>query len=194
MIKFTAILKYWKWVVMIIAGIVIYLLFIQWRNERAERIRIENNFRAEKLNKQEVQNWTRDEIKAMLPEVVKVARENGIRINQVTEIHNYRYFYKDSTTLWLTDTVINNIHYKVGERQDSCMLVRTITDMANNKQIVDVEIRDSLMTFTFWKRKPVRILFFNLRIGRKHFFQKIISQCPNVHFKYAEQIKVVKEK
>lgn len=181
---------------------VIVLLFIaligickRFEIMKSEKIRFETNYEALKLegtNRALVERVIKSEFKAMFPDLLKIAKESGIKVRNIETVHNV--YHK---TVW--DTVPVKAALEVDPLDDQqlmflesmdCIDVEGYIDFEmspiiltpENKEGIDliftkVEQNDTLTTFYFFERKLKKIFFIKLRIGKKRLWSETKSSC-----------------
>jgi hypothetical protein len=138
----------------------------------------------------EARSVIKGELKGLYPHVDSLAAASGIKIRKIerTTIIDHKIVIDTLPVTLTSDTANNKIvkmsaNYKCLEAKgiiDFTKTSLTITkDDVNKMRVIltDVEVKDKLTTLYYFDRETKRILFFNLKIGRKHYYSETHSDC-----------------
>jgi len=138
----------------------------------------------------EARSVIKKELKAFYPHVDSLAAASGIKIRKIerTTIIDHKLVYDTIPVNLTPDTADNNIVNMSMDYQ--CMEAKGIIDFSKTGlkltnddiekmrvTLTDVQVNDKLTTIYYFDRESKKILFFRLKIGRKHYYSETYSSC-----------------
>jgi hypothetical protein len=138
----------------------------------------------------EARSVVKSELKGLYPHVDSLAAASGIKIRKIerTTIIDHQVKYDTVPVILTPDTSDNRIvnmtaNYKCLEAKGIIDFTKTSLTLTNddvNKMrvtLTDVKVTDKLTTLYYFDRESKKILFFRLKIGRKHYYSETNSSC-----------------
>jgi len=162
--------------IIIIALIV--LLFYMWRKENNNRKQQQNNFETELLNNFNTQQEiTKKQYKTLYDSISDLSKKLNIKNKQVKTVtrNNYHYFNSDTTIIKIKEASpgVYPINY-----DNKCISYSGLFSTKDTTyKHTGGECNDILTSFIYWKRKPVDLFLFKLKIGKKVYYNKTYSKC-----------------
>ena len=182
-------------VVYIVVVGLLALFFSLWRMERKEKNRIKENFDIEISNEKErLQTLTLSEFKKYYEAEIETLKQHGIKSNQVENIVQIRYNYKDSlipkTQLVFKDTLIEYfdtsfvVTFSEFDIESKCNIVKGYI-LSDSIVIQSIETTDNLL-ISLYKEKRKCIF------GKRKVKAIAISECKGDTVTILNNLKVGK--
>jgi hypothetical protein len=154
---------------------------IEAANQMAQLYRITAN---------EITSVVRGELGVLYPHVDSIMKASGIKVKNVKEVTNiyHKTIYDTISSVFVADSSgFEELNYDFKEKCFNATalldfkettLRPTFEDATNMKvSLTNVVLTDTTTTLYFVERESKKILFFNLRIGKKHYFAETHSSC-----------------
>jgi len=190
------IVKYWKLILIILLGLVVYWFYIQNQKMRDENLRLMNNFEQIMVdNNTRVLELTKKELKKYNVDSLFKELKDSLNLNyrQIERTINHKFTYSFDTTITMIKENDSLDNYDLTPRKfrlkkDCVDLIATIDWVKNTSKIDTLDFDYNATTIIFWKRKHP-ILWF---LSKKEYYPETINNC-NGKTKITE-IKIIKKK
>jgi hypothetical protein len=175
-------------VIVIIALIIGIYFGVRWiKGIQKDRVTSDEIYR--KTLEKQVASVVRSELNALYPQVHKMIDSFGIKVKKVENVtiisHEYKY---DTIPVQLVaDTGMKRINISMSK---DCFKADGVIDLTNTRIslqpddvpkmsmfLTGVQLLDTTTNIYYFKRKPVKLFFFRLYIGRKQYFTETTSTC-----------------
>jgi len=177
-------------VVLAIAGTT---LFNQWRSERENAIRWENNYNESNKVNQTIRltiSELQDRMDYKMDSILKIAKVKPSNVQNITTIHNH---YHDTVYVEVPVTKIDTNKYEFIDK-NNCMTIKGIVDVSLDtpKVFITEKIFDDESSYIVYQdRRKWKLLFFKTKLfGKKESKLKIINKCGDITY---QNINIIKE-
>jgi hypothetical protein len=163
------------------------LLFKLYKDEKAERIRYNNNMLALLENKSRQQELTINEFKKLYPKYDSIAKQLNIKTKHITDVIDTKYRFKDTTlitSILKKDSVSEKSYFNF---TDKCYSISGFIKK-DSVSLTNREIKDNLIIYKHkdWEKKYL----WGLIKLRPFMSVKIYSECKKDTIQVINNIKL----